>query len=71
MKLMGIHMSLSPNATTIGTETVNENLFYGDDPQAVARKSLLHMTGLRDAGILSCAKFFPLKSIEVIDDKGK
>jgi beta-N-acetylhexosaminidase len=71
MKVLGIHMSLSPNASTISTGTTNENILYGDDPYAVARKSLLHMKGLQDEGVLSCAKFFPIKGIEVIDQKGK
>lgn len=71
MRVLGIHMSLSPNASTIGAETTNRDLFYGDDPMAVGRKSMLHMTGLHDEGVLSCAKFFPLKSIAVIDQKGK
>ncbi|MEX2230898.1 MAG: serine hydrolase [Cyclobacteriaceae bacterium] len=71
MKIMGIHMSLSPNATPVYSETANENILYGDDPTAVARRSLLHMRGLQDAGVLSCAKFFPIKRIEVIDQKGK
>lgn len=71
MKAMGVHMSLSPNATPIYSETAQRETLYGDDPAQVARKSLLHMKGLQDAGILSCAKHFPLKSIEVIDQKGK
>lgn len=71
LKAMGIHMSLSPNATPIYSETTHPDVLYGDDPKAVAKKSLLHMKGLRDAGILSCAKYFPLKCIEVIDVKGK
>ncbi len=71
MKLMGIHMSLSPNANTIGLETSNENILYGDNSRSVTRKSFLHMKGLIDEGVLSCAKFFPLKSIEVTDQKGK
>jgi beta-N-acetylhexosaminidase len=71
MKIMGVHMSLSPNCTPIYSETTNENVLYGDDPGAVAKRSLLHMKGLQDEGVLSCAKFFPLKSIEVVDQKGK
>lgn len=71
MKVLGIHMSLSPNANTISTEVTNENILYGDDPHSVARKSLLHMKGLHEEGVLSCAKFFPIKGIEVIDQKGK
>lgn len=71
MKAMGIHMSLSPDPTPVLSATTNQRLRYGDRPAAVARKSLLHMKGLQDAGILSCAKYFPLKSIEVIDQKGK
>ncbi|MGC1242272.1 MAG: serine hydrolase [Chryseosolibacter sp.] len=71
MKAMGIHMSLSPNPIPVDSATTNENILFGDQPAAVAKRSLLHMKGLQDAGVLSCAKYFPLKSIEVIDQKGK
>jgi beta-N-acetylhexosaminidase len=71
MKVMGIHMSLSPDATPVYSGTTNADGLYGDDATAVARRSLLHMNGLHDEGVLSCAKFFPVKSIEVIDQKGK
>ena len=64
-------MSLNPNATPVYSETADAGMLYGDDHTSVAKKSLLHMNGLRDAGILSCAKYFPLKSIELIDPKGK
>ena len=70
MSAMGIHMSLSPDAM-LQSATANQRFRYGDKPASVARKSLLHMKGLQDAGILSCARYFPLKSIEVIDQKGK
>ncbi|HEX8041807.1 MAG TPA: glycoside hydrolase family 3 N-terminal domain-containing protein, partial [Chryseosolibacter sp.] len=69
MKVMGIQMSLSPNATPFGTESTNANMVYGDDAERVAHRSMLHMMGLQDAGVLSCAKYFPLKSIEVLDQK--
>lgn len=71
MKALGVHMSLSPNAAPIHSTTLNKDDLYGDNGRAVARKSLMHMSGLHAAGILSCAKYFPLKSIEVIDQKGK
>lgn len=71
MKVMGVHMSLSPNATPVSSVATGSPLLYGDDAKRVARRSLLHMKGLLDAGVLSCAKFFPLKSIEVIDQKGE
>ena len=71
LKSLGVHMSLSPNATPVHSETTAADMLYGDDASAVARRSMLHMKGLQDAGILSCAKYFPLKSIEVIDPKGK
>lgn len=32
---------------------------FGDDPKAVARKGILLAQGLRDAGIIACAKHFP------------
>lgn len=71
LKALGVHMSLSPNATPVYSGSTNSELLYGDNPTSVAKKSLLHMKGLHDAGILSCAKYFPLKSIEVIDQKGQ
>ena len=71
MKSLGIHMSLSPNATPVHSATSDPDNFFGENPASVTRRSLLHMQGLHDAGILSCAKYFPLKSIEVIDPKGK
>lgn len=71
LRALGVHMSLSPNATPVHSETTNSEVLYGDNPASVAKKSLLHMEGLHDAGILSCAKYFPLKSIEVIDQKGQ
>lgn len=71
MKALGIHMSLSPNAQSIHPATVNPDVLFGDDPRLVSRRALLHMKGLQDAGVLSCAKYFPLESIEVFDAKGK
>ncbi len=70
MKIMGIQMSLSPNATPFSSAATNASVLYGDDAQMVARRAMFHMKGLRDAGVLSCAKYFPLKSIEVVDQKG-
>lgn len=70
MKAMGIQMSLGPNAQVILPATINADVRYGDYPQRVSRRALLHMKGLQDAGILSCAQYFPLKSIEVPDTKG-
>jgi CubicO group peptidase (beta-lactamase class C family)/beta-glucosidase-like glycosyl hydrolase len=71
MKALGVNLSLSPNANPINTETPNVDQMYGDDVLAVAEKALLHMKGLQDEGILSCARYFPLKGISVIDEKGK
>lgn len=71
MKALGVHLSLSPDATPLHSETSDADRTYGDNPAAVRRKALMHMKGLQAAGILSCAKFFPLKSIAVVDQKGK
>ncbi len=71
LKALGVNMSLSPNATPVHSATTHPDMLFGDNREAVTRKSLLHMQGLHDAGILSCAKYFPLKSIEVINEKGQ
>lgn len=71
LKAIGVHMSLSPNATPIHSGLHRAPILFGDNPANVARKSLVHIKGLRDAGVLSCAKYFPLKGIEVINQQGE
>lgn len=71
LKALGVHMSLSPNATPVHSALSRAPYLFGDNPTRVAEKSLFHLRGLQDAGILSCAKYFPLKSIEVIDMLGQ
>src|SRR5690606_6120138 len=56
--------------TPVHSQLPRSNDLFGDNPEEVSRKSLLHLQGLRAEGILSCAKYFPLKNIEVIDDDG-
>lgn len=71
LSMLGVQMSLSPNATPVHSELSRSDMLFGDNATAVARKALLHMNGLHDAGILACAKYFPLKSIEVVDPVGQ
>lgn len=58
---IGIHLNLAP-VVDINTNPENPVIGYrafGSDPEAVSRKATLLHQGLRDGGILSCAKHFP------------
>lgn len=70
LRLLGVHMSLSPNAGLITADT-DASILYGADTASVSKKSLLHMNGLRAAGILSCARHFPLRTFELFDEKNR
>jgi len=48
-----VDVNTNPANPVIGTRS------FGDDPDAVAAHSVAYLEGLRDAGILSCAKHFP------------
>lgn len=57
----GIHWNLAPVADC-NTNPKNPVIGYrsfGSDPQGVASKAVLFFKGLRDGGLLSCAKHFP------------
>lgn len=58
---MGIHVNFAPVAD-INNNPSNPVIgfrSFGENPEPVARKSILYMEGLRDGGILSTAKHFP------------
>lgn len=48
-----VDVNTNPANPVIGTRS------YGDEPDAVAAHGVAYLDGLRDAGILSCAKHFP------------
>ncbi len=48
-----VDVNTNPANPVIGTRS------FGDDPDAVAAHGVAYLEGLRDAGILSCAKHFP------------
>lgn len=48
-----VDVNTNPANPVIGTRS------FGDDPDAVAAHGVAYLNGLRDAGILSCAKHFP------------
>ncbi len=57
----GIHWNLSPVADC-NTNAKNPVIGYrsfGSDPHSVATKAVAFFTGLRDGGLLGCAKHFP------------
>ncbi len=60
-KRAGIHINLAPVAdvnNNQGNSVINYRSF-GENPDNVARKTLMYMNGLQDNGILATAKHFP------------
>ena len=57
----GIHWNLAPVAdcNTNPNNPVIGYRSFGSDPHSVASKAVLFFRGLRDGGLLSCAKHFP------------
>ena len=68
-KALGIHLNCAP-VLDVATNPENPVINYrsfGQDPQAVARKGMLFARGLRDAGIIACAKHFPGHGDTLVD----
>ncbi|MDR1341949.1 MAG: serine hydrolase [Prevotellaceae bacterium] len=60
-KRLGMHVNFAPVADVNSNPenpVINARSF-GEDPQAVARKSVAYANGLQDNGIIACAKHFP------------
>ena len=60
-KRAGVHINLAPVAdvnNNKGNPVINYRSF-GENPDNVARKTLMYMNGLQDNGILATAKHFP------------
>ncbi|MBI4930279.1 MAG: serine hydrolase [Bacteroidetes bacterium] len=58
---LGIHVNLAP-VVDVNNNPLNpviSSRSFGENKFSVARKSMLYMKGMQDAGILSCAKHFP------------
>jgi len=61
MKRLGIHINFAP------VVDVNNNLLnpvinvrsFGENPELVAKKGIMYMKGMQDAGIIATAKHFP------------
>ncbi|MBX8644783.1 MAG: hypothetical protein KIY12_08715 [Thermoplasmata archaeon] len=61
LRMWGIQWNLAPTVD-INTEATNPIIgvrSFGDDPETVSRHTVYAINGMRDGGILSCAKHFP------------
>ena len=61
LRSVGVDWDLAPDVD-VNTNPANPVIgtrAFGDDPEAVAAHGAAYIAGLRDAGILSCAKHFP------------
>lgn len=60
-KRMGIHMNFAPvvDVNNNPNNPVINSRSFGDQPQNVAKKAIMYMSGLQDAGIIATAKHFP------------
>jgi len=60
-KALGVHMNLAPvvDVNNNPKNPIINDRSFGQDKEQVARKAMLYMQGLHDAGIIACAKHFP------------
>ena len=60
-KLLGIHINFAPvvDINSNPDNPIINNRSFGENPQAVAKKSIAYMQGMQDNNILACAKHFP------------
>ncbi len=58
---LGVHMNLAPvvDVNNNPRNPIIHDRSFGDDPHTVARKGSAFIRGLRDGGIIACAKHFP------------
>ena len=60
-KKLGVHINFAPVAdvnNNPNNPVINDRSF-GDDPELVTQHAIAFARGLRDAGIIACAKHFP------------
>jgi beta-N-acetylhexosaminidase len=57
----GVHINFAPviDVNNNPANPVIHDRSFGDNKEAVARKGILFMQGLHDAGVMACAKHFP------------
>ena len=58
---VGVHMNFAP-VVDVNNNPQNPVInvrSFGEDPEAVSRKAVAYMRGMRAAGVMSCAKHFP------------
>ncbi len=60
-KLLGVHINFAPvvDINSNPDNPIINNRSFGENPQAVAKKSIAYMQGMQDNNILACAKHFP------------
>lgn len=60
-KQIGVHLNLAPvmDVNNNPNNPVINDRSFGSDPQRVAQKGIAFANGMRDAGIIACAKHFP------------
>lgn len=61
MRLLGIHINFAPNADKDLKEEVYpiSQYYFSDQQQHVARKAIAFAEGLRQEGVMACAKHYP------------
>ena len=60
-KLLGVHINFAPvvDVNSNPDNPIINNRSFGENPQAVSKKSIAYMKGMQDNNILACAKHFP------------
>jgi beta-N-acetylhexosaminidase len=72
MKLVGANLNFAPVADVLKPQdTAISYHSFGEDRYRVAAKAIAFMNGLREGGILSCARYFPVQGLTIMNvEKG-
>ena len=69
LKLIGVDIVFNPN-TKVSEPVIDPNPInnsFGQDKIRVTQKSLALMRGLQDHGTIACARYFPMRSLTVLN----
>lgn len=67
IKMLGLHINFAPNASLKMAKNDSIGRSFGENNANVTHKSLSYLRGLQSQGVLSCAKYFPVEGITVLN----
>ena len=72
LKLVGVNLNFAPVADVLkAQDTAVSYRSFGEDRYQVANKAIAYMKGLQDSEVLSCARYFPVQGLTIMNvEKG-